>query len=506
MTVGVLVLGATAAYAYAFVGIYTRPEPRIAASDWIYQNIPGPINLDTQLPNGTVAQQPLPFPYDGTIQSGAPYQAAFSTQNDGMLTSILLAHVADTSSSGPQTLTVTLSTNPDPQPDQVLANLVVTQNFTPTSDPRGDPVTLNLLQPLSLQHGITYYLQVQTSGGTLVLVGAGVANETDYDYPLPFRIGGYDAFGGIYPGTLNLQVYWDDNADKLARIQSVLDQTDYIFIPTNHQYAQITRIPERYPLTTEYYRNLIGCPPDKNIIWCYRTAEPGMFHGSLGFDLVATFESYPTLGPLVINDQSAEESFTFYDHPKVLIFKKNASYTSSTVQAVLGKVDYSTAVHLTPGQADTYKNLLLPTDQLAVQQAGGTWSDLFDPNALFNRYPGLGLVLWYLVIFALGLVVYPLVRAAFPGLSDHGYPLARIVGLLLWAWLAWMAGSLGLSYSRLIIGISLGIIVLAGLLLGWRQRHDLIREFRERWKYFLLVEGIFLGFFLVDLFIRTRQP
>ena len=51
----------------------------------------------------------------------------------------------------------------------------------------------------------------------------------------------------------------------------------------------------------------------------------------------------PTIGPLVINDQSAEEAFTFYDHPKVLIFKKNAGYTPASVQAVLGKVDYSTS-------------------------------------------------------------------------------------------------------------------------------------------------------------------
>ena len=84
----------------------------------------------------------------------------------------------------------------------------------------------------------------------------------------------------------------------------------------------------------------------------------------------------------------------------------------------------------------------------------------------YNRYPVLGLVLWYLVIFALGLVVYPLVRAAFPGLADHGYPLARIVGLLLWAWLAWMAGFVGLSYSRLTIGIALGVVVLIGLVAG----------------------------------------
>jgi len=245
---------------------------------------------------------------------------------------------------------------------------------------------------------------------------------------------------------------------------------------------------------------------DKNIIWCYRVAEPGMFHGSLGFDLVAAFTSYPTIGPLVINDQSAEEAFTFYDHPKVLIFAKNADYSPALVQSVLGKVDTSKAVHLTPGQADTYKSLMLPADQLALQQAGGTWSDLFNRDALYNRYPALGLVLWYLVIFALGIFVYPLVRAGFPGLADRGYPLARIVGLLLWAWLAWMAGSVGLSYSRLTIGIALGLIVLVGVWQAWRQRVELAQEFRQRWKYFLMIEVVFLAFFLLDLFIRLSNP
>jgi len=61
------------------------------------------------------------------------------------------------------------------------------------------------------------------------------------------------------------------------------------------------------------------------------------------------------------------------------------------------------------------------------------------------------------------LFAYPLVRAALPGLADHGYPLARVVGLLLWAWLAWLAGSIGLSYSKLTISVSLGLIILLGL-------------------------------------------
>jgi YYY domain-containing protein len=116
------------------------------------------------------------------------------------------------------------------------------------------------------------------------------------------------------------------------------------------------------------------------------------------------------------------------------------------------------------------------------------------------------LVLWYLAIFILGLFVYPLARAALPGLADHGYPLARILGLLLWAWLAWMAGSAGLSYSRLTIAIALGLIMLLGVWQAWRQRQELKQEFKERWKYFLMVEILFLSFFLIDLLIRIGNP
>jgi YYY domain-containing protein len=505
-SIGILVLAATAAYAYAFSRIYLRPETRIAASNWIYQNVPGPINLQVQNAAGESFQQPLPLSSGATIQSGNPYQVVFVSQNEGVLTSILLGHVADSSASGTQTLSMTLSTVSDPQPEQVLADLAITADFTPTRDSRGDPVRLTLEEPVSIQKGSTYTLKIQTTGGVMSLIGAAVANETDYDYPLPFRIGSYDAFGGIYRGDLNLQVYWEDNAEKLARFKSVLDQTDFIFIPTNHQYAQITRLPERYPLTTEYYRQLIGCPADKDIIWCYRVAEPGMFQGKLGFDLVATFESYPSIGPLVINDQAAEEAFTFYDHPKVLIFGKNGDYDPAIVEAILGNVDINKAINLTPGQADRYKSLMLPEDQLAAQQAGGTWSDLFNREALQNRFPVLGLLLWYLVILALGICTYPLVRATFSGLADHGYPLARIVGLLLWAWLSWMAGSLGLTYSKLVIGIALGVIILIGLWQTWRQRDELKTEIRTRWKYFLMVEILFLTFFLLDLGLRLGNP
>ena len=65
-----------------------------------------------------------------------------------------------------------------------------------------------------------------------------------------------------------------------------------------------------------------------------------------------------------------------------------------------------------------------------------------------------------------------------------------------------MAGSVGLSYSRITIAAALGLIMLLGVWQAWRQRKDLELELKERWKYFLMVEGVFLSFFLLDLLIR----
>jgi hypothetical protein len=220
----------------------------------------------------------------------------------------------------------------------------------------------------------------------------------------------YDGFGGLYNGTLNLEMYYDDNADKLERFVNTLAQGDYIFVTSNRQWASVTRIPERFPLTTEYYRLLLGCPAGQDVIWCYNVAKPGQFQGKLGYELVKVFESYPTLEiPRLfkweINDQFAEEAFTVYDHPKVLIFRKSQDYKSEQVRALLSKVDLSQVVHLTPKEASGYhyKDLNLPADRLVEQRAGGTWSQLFNYDWLQNRYPWIGLVFWYAFIFLLGL-------------------------------------------------------------------------------------------------------
>jgi YYY domain-containing protein len=513
--IGAIVLSLTLAWAYAFTRIYTRPVTRVAATRWVYQNVPGPINLRMQRADGTIYQQPVPIPTEALNTSGLPYAVTFRSNASGSLKEIYLAHAARNATNGEeasQTLSVSVGPSPGPSADRPTVAASVTSDFSPGPDGRGKDYTLTLDHPLAMIEGQNYSVSF-VSSGPLTLVGAAPINESDWDDGLPLRLGpeGYDGFGGIYQGGLNLQIYWDDNADKLKRFVDTLSQGDILFMSSNRQWATVTRVPERYPLTTAYYRALIGCPAQKDVIWCYNVAKPGMFDGQLGYRLVAVFESFPTLeipGILKweVNDQFAEEAFTVYDHPKVLIFEKQADFSAAHVQQLLGAVDLTNVVHLTPKEAGGYKSLMLSPASLAQQQGGGTWSQLFNYDWIQNRYPAVGLIVWYLFIFGLGVLTYPIIRYSLPGLGDKGYPLARVLGLVLLGYFSWLSGSAGVSVTRATIGLIFAILAAAGLLLAWKQRKELAYEWKTRRNYFLMVEGLFLVFFAFDLLIRIGNP
>ena len=448
--------------------------------------------------------QALPAPTP-LIQPGAPFTTAFSPQASGLLTEVSLAWVAqqDPNVSGADTLTVSIL---DSRSGMTVAESRQTLDLTPRQDARGTPVRLQFSQPLRVEKGGSYLLQLAPSQGAISLRGSAPANETTWDDALPLRMDNLDGYGGIYARGLNFEMYWEDNADKLARFTQTLNQADYVFMSSNRQWGTTTRVEDRYPLTTAYYRGLMGCPPEKTVGWCYSVAQPGMFESEFGFKLVKVFQSNPNLGTWEFNDQFAEEAFTVYDHPKVLIFQKTGEYAPEKVQNILGAVDLSKAVTYAPIKAGIPANLMLPSDRLAQQQAGGTWSELFPPESLLNRVPALGLLVWYLFILTLGWMMYPMVRLALGGLADRGYPLARLVGLLVLAYCVWLLGSYGPNYTAGTIWLVLGGLLLVNLALFAAQRDDLLRELKQRNKYILLVEGLFLLFFLIDLGIRLGNP
>ena len=399
-----------------------------------------------------------------------PLYVPFTVQKKAILRQVVLAHAAqeELGADGKQSLTLRITRSSDQM--NPLAQVRLDTTLSADKDPRGGEVTFTIDPPLELSDHETYMLSLAPTSGRLAVRGSAVANETNWDMGLPFRMDNYDAFGGIYRGDLNFDMYGDDNPEKYQRFVNILQQADAVFFSSNRQWGTTTRMPMRFPLTTEFYRQLLGCPAEREVQWCYNVAEPGMFEGQLGFDLVQTFTSYPNLGPLRFNTQFAEEAFTVYDAPKVMIFEKRADYDPAKVQALLGAVDLDKVVRVTPKKAGAWKDLQLTPTQWAAQQAGGTFAALFPPEGLLNRYPGVGLAAWYLFLLLLGGLTYPILRLALPGLNDRGYPLARTAGLVLLAYGAWLSGSLGLTVSRGLLAGVFGLIALVGLVFAYLQR------------------------------------
>ncbi|GMR09915.1 MAG: hypothetical protein BMS9Abin28_0736 [Anaerolineae bacterium] len=500
--VGAFVLLATFVYAVAFAANYVRPFTRYEASSWIYQNVPSPVNLvlnDERL-------EPIPYPGQLVLDAGDPTELTFRNRFDGEVTSIYLPYVSGPSGAA-TSLMVSLSDN---------SGQLASGQYAGTLAADGESrIEVRFDRPVTIEADKDYSLRLQPGfGQSLSLRGSVLITETSWDDALPLPIEGRNGFAGIYTG-VNQELYWPDDEDKeangipdkLERIVSTLTEGDYLVITSSRQYGSVGRLPQRWPLTVAYYRALFDCPNGVAVEVCAAAAEPGEVQGKLGYELIATFERNPRIGPFEFKDQLAEEPFTVYDHPKVLIFAKQPGFDPEDVQARLASVDVSRVQNLPPNEIGSVPpDLLLTEEQLEIQQAGGTWSELFSRESLINRSQPLGVVAWWLILGVLGLLAFPLVRTAFPGLRDGGYPLSKLVALLFIAWASWMAASLGLRYTRGTILLMVLLLAAVSAALAWRDREALLALFRERRREILFIEALALGFFLFDLAIRIGNP
>ncbi|MEX2031019.1 MAG: DUF2298 domain-containing protein [Anaerolineales bacterium] len=369
-------------------------------------------------------------------------------------------------------------------------------------------------QPLEVRVGELVTVRATLlEGSPLAFRGSTIISESSWDDGLPLRVDGRD-LGGVYTGVVQ-ELYWPDDqdangngtSDKLERLVSTLTQGDLLSITSNRQFGTIPRVPIRYPLTTEYYRLLLNCPAPQEVADCADRARPGLASQTLGYELEAVFRSDPTLGPWSISDQSAEELFTVYDHPLVLLFRKTPEFSEDRVRQQLAMVDLSHVVPVLPKEASSApSDLLLPKDRRDAQRAGGTWSDLFSRNSVLFQSEAFGALAWWVLIFLIGLAAWPLTRAAFPGLRDGGYPISRLVGLLILAWGSWMLGSFRIAAHRPAILIVLAGVLAASAALAWKDRHEFSDLIRRHRREILLAEALALAFFLIDLGIRLGNP
>jgi len=386
--------------------------------------------------------------------------------------------------------------------------LVETSQTLAFSEPGLRLSTTFNFSPTQLSGGQTYQVRYEiTSGAPLRLFGESFTLETSWDDALPLNINQYDAQGGIFT-PLNLELYEPDTPEKRDSMIKILAESNYIVIPSNRAYDAMPRLPLRYPMTLKYYQALFDCNCSGDALENRAYGLEPPFKSPLGFDLVATFESPPSLGFLVFPDQTADESFTVYDHPKVMIFKKSQDFSIEQVSALLNEVDLDQVFFQTPLQYTQAPTVMqLPADRLQAQRNSGSWSSVFDRFALINVNQILGGFTWYLLLFFLGVIVFPFVFAVFSWLPDRGYPLMRIAGLITTTWLVWFLGSLKiLPFSQLTIWLCIGLLLLLSAGLAYRQRESLSKYFSSNWKHILGIEAIFLVIFLISLSIRIGNP
>ena len=300
-----------------------------------------------------------------------------------------------------------------------------------------------------------------------------------------------------------LPMYEEDTAGKVEHMSSLLAEADYVAFYSQRLYATVTRLEERYPISREYYRLL--------------------FSGGLGYELAHFETSYPSLlgvsfvdetfgradlptpaalasygpSPLSINMGVADESFTVYDHPKVMVFENAGRLSANEIEELL--------LAGGAGARDGRQlGLVYSEADFQAQQQGGTWTTVVQTDGWPNRLP---VVSWLLLIEGISILALPLTLFIFRPLPDRGYLFSKIVALLLTSYAVWLLASLKwMAFSRASITAALVLLFVVSLVvMAWRGR-EIVDFIKARWRLLAAMEALFLLAFVVFMLIRMANP
>lgn len=321
--------------------------------------------------------------------------------------------------------------------------------------------------------------RVAASNWILANIPAGSTITSEYwDDQLPLPL--YGAPGTDRYQHLSLDLYADrDNEQALSYVNDFLQRADFIVLSSDRLSDSIPRLPWRYPVISQYYSLLES--------------------GKLGYQLVYESDDALHFEPFAINDRSADESFTVYDHPHVRIFKKVQTLSTEDLrQRFAWALNQPWSPNRSPGEA------MLLTGAPAAEQPV---ADDLGWSASITRQGPLAILAWLAVLMVLAVVSAPVTLVLFRGFGDLGWGFGRLVGLLISGYAVWIAVSTGLA--RFTLDWIIGIVAIIALVIWIALRHRLsvlISDIRTHWRLIVISEAIFLaelGFFLL---LRALNP
>lgn len=248
-----------------------------------------------------------------------------------------------------------------------------------------------------------------------------------WDDRLPISIPGKNAPGYfVMEGRDNeLPFYERDTAEKLNLVLKRMAKSDYIIFPTPRTPDSIPRVPEEFFYTSPLLQLL--------------------FAERLGFTLEKTVKDRPTFLGFTFNDDLADESFSVYDHPKVVIFK---NVEKLPVEELRERV-------LHPDRYEPLPDL----NDILLMDAGG-WAKNAQKSDPLPVY-ALGSLA---VIVAMALGFWSLLGRPLAKLPDQGLGVSVLGGVVLCAGLTWLLVSLSVvPFTRSACVLSVAVVLLAGV-------------------------------------------
>ena len=307
-----------------------------------------------------------------------------------------------------------------------------------------------------------------------------------WDDGLPLSLDGFDSRD--YAVAVSPNIVGPDNAAKVAEIVRALETADGVAITSNRAYASLTRIPAVFPMTRAYYSAL--------------------FDGRLGFRCVADITSYPTLGPLSIPDDSSEEAFTVYDHPRVLLFRKTPEFSAARARAIL-----LAAIPKTPPTLNEWetwprsqKHVTAPlTPRRNAALAAKPPPRPASASGVTSSW--LAALLWYAALALVGAAAFPLNFLLFPRLSDRGFGFARLTGIVLATYVLTLAVTFHATKNGRPASVFCAVLLaLAGAAAFAARRGAILAFLRENRRRLLMSEAVFAFGFLFFLLLRALTP
>jgi len=112
---------------------------------------------------------------------------------------------------------------------------------------------------------------------------------------------------------------------------------------------------------------------------------------------------------------------------------------------------------------------------------------------------------WLAILDLLALAMLPLTCSLFRSMPDHGYPLARTLGLIVSTYLVWILVNLHLGYFTVML-CWISLFALAASCWLFVTKEHLFQVIREKFSLILVTEILFLSTFIIFLVIRAFNP